>query len=72
MSRMTLVEVAPLRRAHEFGDVPGPDFVGLLRQKLGFLVSRMAQLLAAFADLAIVVQDPVHGADRAVVDAFVQ
>lgn len=32
----------------------------------------MAKLIAAFPDFAVVVQDPVHGADRAVIDPFVQ
>ena len=26
------IEVAPLRWPHQFGDVPGPDLVGLFRQ----------------------------------------
>src|SRR4051812_9565289 len=32
----------------------------------------MAQLIAAFADFGVVVQDPVHGPDRAVINALVE
>ena len=66
------IEVAPLRWPHQFGDVPGPDLVGTFGQKFGLLVDGMAQLLAAFADLAVLSEDAIHGADRAVVDAFIE
>ena len=32
----------------------------------------MAELIAAFADLAVFGQDAIHGSDRAKIDAFVQ
>jgi hypothetical protein len=32
----------------------------------------VAELLAAFADFAVLTKDAVHGADRAVVDAFIE
>jgi hypothetical protein len=32
----------------------------------------MAELLTAFADFAVLAKDAVHGADRAVVDAFIE
>src|SRR5258708_11833117 len=66
------IEVTPLRRTHQFGDVPGPDFVWALRQKFRLLISRMAQLPAALADLAAPVEDPVNGADRTMIDAFIK
>src|ERR1700710_488821 len=66
------IEVAPLRRPDQFGDVPRPNFIGTLRQKLRFLITRMAQLPATFADLAVVIEDPIHRSDRAVVNALVE
>ena len=32
----------------------------------------MAELLAAFADFAVLSKNAIHGADRAVVDAFIE
>jgi hypothetical protein len=32
----------------------------------------MAELFAAFADFAVLSKNAIHGADRAVVDAFVE
>jgi hypothetical protein len=32
----------------------------------------MAQLVAAFADFGVLVQYPIHGPDRAVIDALVE
>ena len=66
------VEVRPFGRPHQLGDIPGPDLVGGLRQQLRLFVDRMAQLIAALADLLVCAQDAVHGADRAVVDALVE
>ena len=66
------VEVAPFGWSHQLGDVPGPHLVRTFRQQFGFLVDRMAQLLAAFADFAMPAEDAIHGADRAVVDAFIE
>ncbi len=66
------IEVAPFGWAHQLGDVPGPDRVGGFGQQFGFAIDRMPHLVAAFADLLVVVEDPVHGSDRAVVDAFVE
>ena len=66
------IEVAPLRWAHQLGDVPGPDLVWTLGQQFGLLVGGMAQLLATFVDLAVLLEDAIHGADRAVVDTLVE
>ena len=66
------IEVAPLRRSHQFGDVPRPDFVWTFRQKFRFLINRVAQLPAAFADLALAIEDPVHRSDRAVINTLVE
>ena len=32
----------------------------------------MAELIAAFADFVVLVEDAIHGADRAVVDALIK
>ena len=66
------IEVAPLGWPHQLGDVPGPDLVWMFRQQLGFLVDRVAELLAAFANLVVLAEDAIHGADRAVVDTFIE
>ena len=66
------IEVVPLCWPHQFGDVPGPDFIGAFRQKFRLLIIRMAQLPAPFADLAVLVEDPVNGADRPMIDAFIE
>ena len=44
-------------------DVPRPDLIGSFGQQFGFRIDGMAQLIAAFADFGMVVQDPVHGPD---------
>src|SRR5271165_2462555 len=62
----------PFGRSHQFRYIPRPDLVGGLGQQLGLLVDRMAELVTAFADLAVFGQDAIHGADRAKIDALVQ
>src|SRR5271166_3128023 len=66
------IEVAPLRWSHKFRDVPGPDLIGPFGDEFRLPVGGMAELLAAFADFAVLAKDAVHGADRAVVDAFIE
>jgi hypothetical protein len=66
------IEVAPLAGSHQLGDVPGPHFIGPFDQQFGFAVGRVTRLLAAFADLAVLIEDAVHGTDRAMVDAFIE
>lgn len=62
----------PFYRTPEFGDVPTPELVGRGGQQFRFPVRRMNQLIAAFAILAFCVQQPIHGADGAVVLAVVE
>ena len=45
------MEAGPFGRALQFGDIPGPHFVGPDRQELGLGVERMAALTSALADL---------------------
>src|SRR3954453_23147979 len=66
------VEIRPFGRSHQLGDIPRPDLVGGFGQQLRLLVDGMAELVAAFADLALFGQDAIQGADRAKIDAFVQ
>ena len=66
------VEVTPLDRAAQFGDVPAPKLVGRRGQQLGFLLGRMNELVAALAGFPLLLEDAVHGANRAEVLAFVQ
>ena len=66
------VEVGPFCGSHQLGDVPGPDLVGAFGEQFRLLIDGMAQLPAAFSDFVMVVEDPIHGADRAVVGALVE
>src|ERR1700678_89496 len=66
------IEVAPFGWSHQLGDVPGPDLIRTFRQQFGFLIDRMAQLLAACADFAMLTENAIHGTDRAVVDALIE
>ena len=47
-------------------------WLGTFGQQFGLPVDGMAELLAAFADFAVLAEDAIHGADRAVVDAFIE
>jgi hypothetical protein len=53
-------------------DVPGPYLVGAVGDELGADAGRVGGLGAAVADLVAAGQDPVHGADAAVVAALVE
>jgi hypothetical protein len=65
------VEIGPLRRPHQFGDVPRPDLVGLFQQ-FGFLVNGMTQLPAPLVNFAMLVQQPILRADQAMRNAVIQ
>src|SRR5664279_1448372 len=66
------IEVGPFGWSHQLGDIPGPDLVGRQRQQLRLFIDWMPQLLAPLPDFLAGGQDAVHGADRAVVDPFVE
>ena len=66
------IEVTPFGWPHQLGDVPGPNLVRTFGQQFGLPVDGMAELLAAFADFAVLAENTVHGADRAVVDALIE
>ncbi len=38
------IGVAPFGRIFQFGDIPGPNLIGTLRQKFRLLINRMARL----------------------------
>jgi len=63
------MEVGPLTRSVQFGDVPGPQLVGLGGQQFGLGVVGMAQLVAAVSDLGMVMQDALEGTNRTSVGA---
>ena len=46
--------------------------LGFFGQQFGFLVDGMTQLSAPFANFAMLAQQPIHRADRAMIDAFIQ
>src|SRR5579863_1847848 len=57
------IEVGPLDRTAQLGDVPAPKLVGRSGQQLGFLVDRMNELVAALDGLPLLLEDAVHGAN---------
>ena len=66
------MEAGPFGRALQFGDIPGPYFVGPDRQELGLGVERVSSLASTLAGLALGGQEPIHGTDRAVIAAFIE
>ena len=66
------VEVAPLHRSAQLGDVPAPDLTGAGGQQLGLGVAGVGQMVTAFADRAVGRQQPVHGAHRTKVAVLVE
>ncbi len=64
------VEVGPFRRTEQLGDVPAPELIGSGRQQFRLLVGRMNQLVAALARLALLFQEAIHRANRAVIVAL--
>src|ERR1035437_2304474 len=66
------VEVGPLGRPQQFGDVPTPELIGRGGQQFRLLVGRMGQLIAAFARFVSLLEQAIHGADRAVIFPFIE
>jgi hypothetical protein len=58
--------------ASEFRDVPGPHLVRGPGDQLGLLAGRMGALASPFPILTDRSEEPVHGADRAQVDAVIE
>lgn len=56
------IEIGPLGRAMEFGDIPRPELIGSGGQEFGFGIDGMLELVAAFTDLTVFNEDAVHGA----------
>src|ERR1039457_4447179 len=54
------IEVGPLDRTPQLGDVPAPKLVGRRGQQLGFLVRRMNQLIASLAGFSLLLENTVH------------
>jgi len=60
------IEVGPLGRPLELGDVPGPNLVGSSGQQFGFAVMRLRDVPAPFFDLLVFGgQDAIHRPRRA-------
>ena len=66
------VKVGPLDRAAQLRYVPRPNLVRRFRHELRLLIVRMPQLVPALTHLSVLRQNPVHRADRTVVDSLVQ
>src|SRR5664280_2546158 len=66
------IEIGPLGGPHQLADIPGPYLVWAFGDEFGLGVDGVAQLSAAFPDFVVLMQDPVHGADRAMVEALVE
>src|SRR5271154_4197503 len=56
------METGPFGRALQFGDIPGPHFIGPDRQELGLGVEWMNSLTAALASLMLGCQETIHKA----------
>ncbi len=66
------IEVRPLGRPEQLGDVPAPQLVRRGGQQLGLLVRRMDQLIAPLARFPRLGEHPVHRPGGAQVGALVQ
>src|SRR3546814_6317808 len=66
------LEPGPLVWAAELGDVPGPHLVRSGGHQLGLDRGGSAGLTASFPNLVLSPKEPVHGADRAQVGAFIE
>src|SRR5664279_2254537 len=66
------IEIGPLHRPQQLGDVPTPDLVGSRGQQLRLLIGGMTELVATFPHFAVFGQDPVHRAERTQKNAFIQ
>src|ERR1035437_3268333 len=66
------IEVRPLGRPQELGNIPTPNLVGRRDKQLGLFVRRMTELVPTLPHLAVFSQDSVHRADRTKKNAFIQ
>src|ERR1700675_3931185 len=66
------VEVRPFRGAEKLGYIPTPKLIGSRGQQFRLLVGRMRQLIAALANLTLLVEQAIHGANRAVILPFIE
>src|SRR3546814_10694753 len=66
------LEPGPLGLAAGLGDVPGPHLVRSGGHQLGLDRGGSAGLTASFPNLVLSPKEPVHGADRAQVGAFIE
>src|SRR5450755_2694368 len=66
------IEVGPLGRPQQFGDVPTPELVWCGGQQFRLLVRRMRELIAALAGLAFLFEQAIHGADGAEILSFIE
>jgi len=55
------IEVGPFGRAMEFSEIPRPELVGSGGEEFRFGVGGMAELVAPFTELVLLVKDAVHG-----------
>src|SRR6266568_5473614 len=56
------IEVGPLRRAEQLGDVPAPQLVGAAGQQLRGGIDGMAELIAPLPHLRVLGQEAIHRA----------
>ena len=66
------IEVGPFDGTAQFGNVPTPQPIGCGGQEFGLPVLRMGELVAAFADRAILFEHPIHGPNGAYILAGIQ
>src|ERR1019366_8578698 len=66
------VEVRPLGRSEQFGDVPAPKLIGSRGHQFWLLVERMSELIAALARFAASFEEAMYAADRAKILPFIE
>jgi hypothetical protein len=66
------MEAGPFGGALQLGDIRRPDLVRSDRQELRLRIERVDSLISSLASLLLGGQESVHGADRAVITAFIE
>src|ERR1700719_1897393 len=66
------IEIGPLHRSEQLGNVPTPELLGSRGQQFWFLVGRMRQLIATLAGLPTLLEQTIHAADGAKIFPFIE
>jgi hypothetical protein len=66
------IEIGPFGGAMEFGEIPRPELVGSGGEEFRFGIGGMAELVATFPELVLLVKDAVHGPLGAEIGALIK